>query len=256
MKESYLEDLIKDTLLEEAQRIDVPPSDTVWAKIDAARKKKKLFHSLLHKNGAFRFQLAAASLIIFILGTLLYFTHPSAVNARSNRILKTVVDLFRSPAPADIIITMDNTSTPPPDAPPPPPDWPLATGEKVVAPEQARAEASFSFKEPSYLTRGLKLDIITLMDKNMVNQYYRSDKNRLIISQRHMPGDFASSHMFSNVRAKKVNINGVEGTLVSQRNPYSGKDELTIIWFADSISFRVETDLNERETLKIVRSLK
>jgi hypothetical protein len=31
---------------------------------------------------------------------------------------------------------------------------------------------------------------------------------------------------------------------------------LTIIWFADSISFRVETDLNERETLKIVRSLK
>ncbi|MDN5313082.1 MAG: hypothetical protein PWQ68_2055, partial [Thermoanaerobacteraceae bacterium] len=29
MKESYLEDLIKDTLLEEAQRIDVPPSDTV-----------------------------------------------------------------------------------------------------------------------------------------------------------------------------------------------------------------------------------
>jgi hypothetical protein len=154
------------------------------------------------------------------------------------------------------MITMDNTSTPPPDAPPPPPDWPLATGEKVVAPEQARAEASFSFKEPSYLTRGLKLDIITLMDKNMVNQYYRSDKNKLIISQQYLPGDFASSHMFTNARAKKVNINGVEGTLISQHNPYSGKDELTILWFVDSIRFRVETDLNEREALKIVRSLK
>lgn len=255
MKESYLEDLIKDTLLEEAQRIDVPPSDTVWAKISAAQKRK-IRHGLLHESRAFRFQLAVASLLIFILGTLFYFANPSPVNARSNRILKTVVDLFRRPAPADIMITMDNTSTPPPDAPPPPPDWPLATGEKVVAPEQARAEASFSFKEPSYLTRGLKLDIITLMDKNMVNQYYRSDKNRLIISQRHMPGDFASSHMFTNARAKKVNINGVEGTLVSQHNPYSGKDELTILWFVDSIRFRVETDLNERETLKIVRSLK
>jgi hypothetical protein len=256
MEELNLEDLIRQTLHEEANRIDAPPPDKIWANIAGGKEVSRFLKKFATKHKLSVFQLVAASLVVLFLGAAVYFLNPPTADALSSRVLKTVVEFFIKPEPpSDITISMSNTSSPPPGAPPPPPDWPLATGERVVTLEQAQSEASFSFKKPSYLPRGMTLDIVTVLDKYAVNQYYRSDKNRLIIGQQYMPGDFASSSFFAGGRVKKVNIKGIEGTLVVQHNPHSGKDRLHILWFDDKIRFEMDTDLSEREALKIARSL-
>lgn len=150
---------------------------------------------------------------------------------------------------------MSSNPSPTPDMPPPPPDWPLDTEETVMTLDQAQIKASFDFKMPSYLPKGISLDIITVLHGYRVRQYYRSDKNRLIIEQHHVPEGFASSHTFNSSRVKKVKINGIEGTLIIQNNPYTGQNQIHILWCEDSIKFRIETDLSKKAALNIARSI-
>lgn len=248
-----LENFIRETLEEQTARINIPPSDGVWAKITARLEQEDLQKPFIMRK--WYIQAVAAGLLILIFTSAYYVYNPPMVTATSNRILKTVVSFFSNPAPSDIAISMSNTTEPPPDAPPPPPDWPLETGERVVTMNEAVEKVDFKVKVPTYLPKGLTLDIITIFDDYEVKQYFRSEKNRLILSQRHTPGDFASSSVFSNARVKKVKVQGVEATLVKQNNPYMETTEITLMWFADNIIYRAETDLPERELLKAMNSL-
>jgi len=257
IEDRLFDEFLSRVIKEIADDIEVPPFEEMWPEIEKKLKQNMEAKQAQKKNRTMIFRLTAAFLIFFGVGIVAYLSSPLTVNALNNKIFKTVVSIFvREPEPADVNISMSNTSEPPPGAPPPPPDWPLATGEKVVSVEEARAEAAFTFKTPDYLPKEVKLDIITLLNKYMVNQYFRSGKNRLTIEQRYTPGQFASSSTFRDAQIKKVDINGTEASLVIQHNSYTGTDTINILWFADSIQFRLETDLSEREALKVARSLK
>ncbi|KKM09161.1 hypothetical protein SY88_20015 [Clostridiales bacterium PH28_bin88] len=254
-----LEELIRESLAEEASRVLPPPPEEVWPKIAVGLEGKKFrFISGLPGRHWFSPQVAVIALLLLVVGIVSFGTMPSA-GAFNRRLFSVVVDLLsggNETTYSDVSISRSNKTPPPPDAPPPPPDWPLATGERVVTVEDARAAAAFPFKQPIYLPRGMALDIITLINPEQINQYFRSPKNRLIIRQRYITGDFASGSFFSNARVKKVKISEVEGTLVVQRNPYTGRDQVSIMWFDNSIDFHLEGDISEKEALKVANSLK
>lgn len=249
-----LECLIQEALKEESESILIPPSQKIWQKILSDRLTAKAIGKPIYQR--FHTAGAIACLVVIVLFIGLFISNQPAI-AINNRILKTVVDFFSSSEATGVVsVSMSSNPSPTPDMPPPPPDWPLETGEKVVTLEQARSEASFDFIMPSFLPKGISLDIITVLDGFRVNQYYRSDNNKLIIEQCHIPGGFASGHYFASSKVKKVYINGVEATLVTQHNPYTGKSQIHILWCQDNISFSIQTDLGERNALKIARSLK
>lgn len=249
-----LERLIQEALKEESENMYIPPSQQIWQKIlsdrQTAKAMGKLCYQKLYTAGAI------ACMIVVVSFVGLFMSNQSAI-AVNNRIVKTVVGFFTSPETTGVVsVSMSSNPSPTPDMPPPPPDWPLDTGEKVVTLEQAHLEASFDFLIPSFLPRNMSLDIITVLDGFRVNQYYRSDNNRLIIEQRHFTGGFASSHHFASSKVKKVHINGAEATLITQQNPYTGQAQIHILWCLDNISFSIQTDLGERDALKVARSLK
>ncbi len=252
--DTTLEYLIQEALKEESESMNIPPSQQIWQKILLDRQTVKAMGKPIYQRFYTTGAIACLILIVSFVG--LFMSNQSAI-AINNRILKTVVDFF-TPSQTTGVVSVSISSNPAPtsDMPPPPPDWPLDTGEKVVTLEQARLDASFDFMMPSFLPKGIRLDIITVLDGFRVNQYYRSDKNRLIIEQRHFTGGFASSHQFSSSKVKKVHINSAEATLVTQRNPYTGLDQIHILWCVDNINFGIQTDLSERDALKIARSLK
>lgn len=252
--ELNLESLIQEILQEDAENIVVPPPQHIWQKISSDRQTAKTIRGSLYKR--FSTSKAIACFVIFVLFIGLFISNQSAIAINSN-ILKTVVDFFSSPeTTGSVNVSISKNTLPDSNAPLPPPDWPLATGEKVVTLEQARSEASFNFTMPSYLPKGVSLDIITLLNEFRVNQYYRSDKNRLIIEQHYVSGGFASSYYFSSSKVKKVNINGTEATLITQNNPYTGQNQIHILWCIDDIEFNLKTDLSEKDALKVARSLK
>lgn len=254
-----LEELIRESLAEEASQVIPPSPEEVWPKITAGLEGKKFrFISGLPGRRWFSPQFAVIALLVLMVGIISFSTIPSA-GAFNRRFFSVVVDLLNGGGPApysDVNISRSNRTPPPPGAPPPPPDWPLATGERVVTVEEARAAAAFPFRQPAYLPKGMALDIITVVNPERINQYFRSSKNRLIIRQWYITGDFASGSYFSNAQVTKVKIAGVEGTLVVQRNPYTGRDEVTIMWFDNNIDFLLEGDIGEKEALKVANSLK
>ncbi|NLU10017.1 MAG: DUF4367 domain-containing protein [Tepidanaerobacter acetatoxydans] len=252
--ELNLESLIQEILQEDAENIVVPPPQHIWQKISSDRQTAKTIRGSLYKR--FSTSKAIACFVIFVLFIGLFISNQSAIAINSN-ILKTVVDFFSSPeTTGSVNVSISKNTLPDSNAPLPPPDWPLATGEKVVTLEQARSEASFNFTMPSYLPKGVSLDIITVLNEFRVNQYYRSDKNRLIIEQHYVSGGFASSYYFSSSKVKKVNINGTEATLITQNNPYTGQNQIYILWCIDDIEFNLETDLSEKDALRVARSIK
>ncbi|WP_213973849.1 DUF4367 domain-containing protein [Tepidanaerobacter acetatoxydans] len=252
--ELNLESLIQEIFQEDAENIIVPPPQHIWEKISSDRQTAKTIRGSLYKR--FSTSKAIACFVIFVLFIGFFISNQSAIAINSN-ILKTVVDFFSSPeTTGSVNVSISKNTLPDSDAPLPPPDWPLATGEKVVTLEQARAEAAFNFIIPSYLPKGVSLDIITVLNEFRVNQYYRSDKNRLVIEQHYFSGGFASSYYFASSKVKKVNINGTEATLIMQNNPYTSQNQIYILWCLDDIEFNLKTDLSEKEALKVARSLK
>lgn len=251
--ENDLEYLIYEVLKEESENMLIPPSQHIWQKIllnqQTSEAARKPIYQRLYTPKA----VACLITVVLLIGFSVATQPAIAIN---NRILKTVVDFFSPQETGVVSISMSSNPSPTPDMPPPPPDWPLATGEKVMTVEQARLEASFDFILPSFLPKGISLDIITVLNGFRVNQYYRSDKNTLIIEQHHIPGGFASSHYFASAKVKKVNINGAEATMVTQNNPYTGENQIHILWCQDDINFSVQTDLDKKSAIKIARSLK
>ncbi|KKM11996.1 hypothetical protein SY88_05610 [Clostridiales bacterium PH28_bin88] len=254
-----LEELIRESLAEEASQVLPPSPEEVWPKIAAGLEGKKYgLISGLPGRHWFSPQVAVIALLLLAVGIASFSTMPSA-GAFNRRLFSVVVDLLtggNEMTYGDVSISRSNKTPPPPDAPPPPPDWPLATGERVVTVEDARAAAAFPFKQPVYLPKGMALDVITVVSPERINQYFRTPQNRLIIRQQYIAGDFASGSFFSNARVKKVKISEVEGTLVVQRNPYTGRDQVSVMWFDNSIDFRLEGDISEKEALKVANSLK
>lgn len=249
-----LSKLLTESLHEEAARVAVPPAAEAWARLAPSLAAGEVTPARPIRRHLFS-PLAAAVLAAVVL-TAAGLGYSSATSAFGRRFFSLVVSVLQGGAPPqDVHISMSNVTPPPPGAPPPPPDWPLATGERVVNPEEARQAAGFAFKEPAYLPRGLRRDIVTLLP-SQVNQYFRDQDTRLILRQHHVPHDFAASSFFSNAQVEKVNIGGAEGTLVVQRNPFTQRDEITLLWFADNIEFHLEGNINSREALKVARSLK
>ena len=247
--------LIQEALKEESESMFIPPSQHIWQKILSDRQTAKVICKPFYQRFDSLKAIACLGVIVLFIG-LFIFNQQSAI-AINNKFFKTVVDFFTTSETTGIVsVSMSSNPSPAPDMPPPPPDWPLDTGEKVVTLEQARLEASFDFILPSFLPKNVSLDIITVLDGFRVNQYYLSDNNRLIIEQHHIPGGFASSHHFASAKVKKVLINGAEATLVTQHNPYTGKNEIHILWCQDNINYSIQTDLDQRIALKIARSLK
>ncbi|AEE91691.1 conserved protein of unknown function [Tepidanaerobacter acetatoxydans Re1] len=253
--ELNLESLIQEIFQEDAENVIVPPPQHIWEKISSDRQTAKTIRrSSLHQR--FSTSKAIACFVISVLFIGLFISNQPAIAINSN-ILKTVVDFFSSPeTTGSVNVSISKNTLPDSDAPLPPPDWPLDTGEKVVTLEQARSEAAFNFIMPSYLPKGVSLDIITVLNEFRVNQYYRSDKNRLVIEQHYFSGGFASSYYFSSSKVKKVNINGTEATLITQNNPYTGQNQIHILWCIDDIEFNLKTDLSEKDALKVARSIK
>ncbi|MGI6603842.1 MAG: DUF4367 domain-containing protein [bacterium] len=261
-QESQLDELIVEALAEEAGQVAVPQARDIWDKIAGQllhqeQPQPKGLTGWLIKRVPTRAVAAAA--LVLAMGVFFFGAAPEA-GAFGRRLFSVVVDFFAAstaPQYGDVGISMARRTPPPPDAPPPPPDWPLATGERVVSLDQAREEAAFAFKVPEYLPKGMALDIITVLRPERINQYFRTtDGRRLVIRQDYIPGDFAASSFFSNAKVQKVNIAGAEGTMITQRNPYTGRDSAIIMWFAGDINFRLEGDLSSREALRVARSLK
>lgn len=249
-----LEKLLQESLHDEAAQVAVPPAEEAWARLSTSLGQKPARH--VWPERLRRFSPLAAAVLAAVVLTAAALGYSSAAGAFGRRFFSLVVNVLQGETqPQDVHISMSNVTPPPPGAPPPPPDWPLATGERVVTPAEARKEAGFAFKEPAYLPRGLARDIVTLLPAQ-VNQYFRGQDGKLILRQHHTPRDFAASSFFRNARVEKVNISGTEGTLVVQRNPFTQRDEVTLLWFADNIEFRLEGNISSREALKVARSLK
>jgi len=240
-----IENLIEDILQENADLISVPASHEAWLRFN--HRKKRNLKSI--------FPLATACFITIAFCITLGLWEPSTANAISNRMLKTVVDIFSSESPTDVSISLSNTTDVPSHSHNAPPDWPLDTDETVVTMEEARANASFTFKIPTFIPKGVKLDIITILNRTRVKQYFRSGDDILIIAQDYIPFDFASNYSFSQAKVKKVKIGNQEATLVSQHNPYTHKDKNYLLWFEDNVKYTIETTLKAKTAIKIASSL-
>jgi hypothetical protein len=247
--------LLKEAVREEAAGVVVPPADEAWARLAASlgpKPERKARPARLRRVPP----LAAVVFVAAVLTAAASGYYSASAGAFGRRVFSLVVGILqRGTPPQDVHITMSNMTPPPPGAPPPPPDWPLATGERVVTLDEARKEAGFAFKEPSYLPSGLARDIVTLLPAQ-VNQYFRGRDSRLVLSQHYAPRDFAASSFFRNARVQKVSIGSAEGTLVVQQNPFTKRNEVTLLWFADNIEFRLQGNISPGEALKVARSLK
>lgn len=256
VRPSSLEDLIRESLAEEARLVVPPPAEDVWNRVARAIAGGAILTTAKRKSPR-RLPAQVAAAVLFLVVVSASFAATSSAGAFGHRFFSLVVSLFpANPAPHDVNISLANVTPPPPDAPPPPPDWPLATGERVLPLEEARKTAGFSFLQPTYLPKGMKLDIVTVLSSEMINQYFRGPNGRLVLRQHYIPGDFAASFNFKNAQVEKVNVGGAEGTLVKQRNPFSGREEVTLLWFTGSIEFRLEGDIGAGETLRVARSLR
>ncbi|MDK2855983.1 MAG: hypothetical protein PWQ41_1772 [Bacillota bacterium] len=249
-----IENLLKEALHEEAARVAVPPADEAWARLTASLSPKPERQAWLARLRRVP-PLAAVILVAAVLAAVA-LGYSANAGAFGRRVFSLVVGILQGGTPPqDVHISMANVTPPPSGAPTPPPDWPLATGERVVTLDEARKEAGFAFKEPSYLPRGLARDIVTLLPAQ-VNQYFRGEDSQLVLSQNYAPRDFAASSFFRNARVQKVSIGSAKGALVVQQNPLTKRDEVTLLWFADDIEFRLQGNISPGEALKVARSLR
>lgn len=246
-----LEELIRDSLHSEAEKIEVPPKAEMWEQIVNELNRQKT----LRRNK--RIQLAAvATLALFC--SFLAISPGNEATAFGKRVILIVKSVFGGVENTEMVSRADSNLRAN--------DSPTEQGPVKIyqAPEtkvfhnveEARKAASFAFKVPKYIPEGCSLSKVTIMgsekESGEVALYYRFKNEEIIIYQIYTPEDFAQSESVKteDVITEQVSLNGSDGTL---RRFADGNNQLTFL--SSGILIRIRGIIQAEELLKIGKSM-
>lgn len=245
-----LEQLLKETLKEEGEKINLPPAEDVWQEI-----AQGLSSRILDRKRNLRRKIIAAAVILAVSAGGFSTVFPQKVTAFGKKLMQVVTSVTGDTVTINTTMREESETKSEQSAPPPTEDSSKPIRPQIVSLEEARRISPFPFRTPRYLPSGFQLKQVRIVKSEVtaiIMLEYGRDKNELSIHQENIIGEMAAS---DNVRAgeaklKEIDINGNKGTMFEFNNGL-----VDIIFLNDGIRYQLSGYLNSDEMIKVAKSL-
>ena len=240
------DNLLREMLVQEMDRIAVPPVDEAWSRFVER-----------YDNGKRNFRYSklawAVAVLLIITTTIMY--QPAPTVAFGEKFIRTIKDFFVGETVKNRQITYSEANQP--QQQPPVVKNLGSITEKEVTFEEAQKTVPFQIATPSYLPTGAILKRVLLMLQNPrlahLRLEYEWQQKILSISEQNIVGQMSMGMMYDtdDTKIKDIEING------SKEQLFMYKDgSFSLIWSIRDLNLELRSDFPETEVVKIVNSLK
>jgi len=244
-----MDDLIKESLLENLDDIECPSEDEMFARIISQMEQnqnEELMFDKKPRHRAYKYMAAVAVFLLAIAG----FIHwqPHIANAVGNRIQTWAIKNGVIEEQTKINYADDASNPIQQNADK------LPTRCKNY--KEVHALAPFTIKEPAYIPEGFNLSQLELAGEpyNVFTATYEKADKTIRLIENYCPDESASSIGYDekNSIIDKIKINGHDAIIIYNKS----NDVAFLAWQEFSVKYSVYTTLGKDETLKIANELK
>lgn len=245
-----LEQLVREVLKEEGEKVKLPPAEDVWQEI-----AQGLSSRTLDRKRNLRRKIIAAAVILALSAGSFSAVFPQKVTAIGKKVMRIVTSFKEDTVTINTTLQEKSDTKSGQLAPPPPEDNSQPIRPQIVSLEEARKISPFPFRTPQYLPDGFQFKQVKIVKSQVtaiITLEYGRQNSELFIYQENILGEMAAS---DNVRAGEaelleIDILGNKGTMMVFSNGL-----INVNFLADGIKYQVNGYFKQDILLKVAESL-
>jgi hypothetical protein len=247
-----LEQLLKEVLREEGEKVKLPPAEDVWREIAQGLSSR----TTLDRKRNLRRRIIAAAVILAVSAGGFSAVFPQKVTAIGKKVMRIVTSFTQDTVTINTTLQEKSDTKSGQPAPPPPEDnYSQPIRPQIVSLEEARKLSPFPFRTPQYLPDGFQLKQVKIVKSEVtaiITLEYGRQNSELFICQENILGEMTAS---DNVRAgeaelREIDILGNKGTMIIFNNGL-----INVSFLADGIKYQINGYFKQDVLLKVAQSL-
>ncbi|MGE5483391.1 MAG: DUF4367 domain-containing protein [Ignavibacteriales bacterium] len=254
--ERILDSLIREAVSRNHAKMEPPPLDEFWAGF--LQKRRQAMSETLTTRSRFaskwlRRGSVALAMVALVVGLWLASPRASAVGMRAVRFLSAAVTETLTNLMVSLGLAEKSRGTrggPPPDSP--------GQTPRTVSLEEARAQAPFRLRLPSFVPEGMTTRTVRFEHLNestaRISVTYGDNEGRhLVLEQVNISEGMGTGLAYDSddARVEKVQVGGRDGLLIRFKDGSSH-----LLWVQEDVSLQLYGSVDGDVTLSIARSIK